>query len=136
MTSTTLEPASRARPTRLAQGYRWEDEQWKLEPQLPDGAFGSMGGMLTSARDLGLYVGAFLGAWPPRDGRETGPVRRSSLREMQQSAAPAARDGRAMRPMARCSSTAAATGSASAFGQTATSRTSSRTRVDCRVSVR
>ena len=83
MTSTTLEPAS-VPPTRLAQGYRWEDEQWKLEPQLPDGAFGSMGGMLTSARDLGVYVAAFLAAWPPRDGAETGPVRRASLREMQQ----------------------------------------------------
>jgi CubicO group peptidase (beta-lactamase class C family) len=83
MTSTTLEPASVA-PSRLAQGYRWEDEQWKLEPQLPDGAFGAMGGMLTSARDLGVYVGAFLAAWPPRDGAETGPVKRSSLREMQQ----------------------------------------------------
>jgi CubicO group peptidase (beta-lactamase class C family) len=56
MTSTTLEPASVA-PSRLAQGYRWEDEQWKLEPQLPDGAFGAMGGMLTSASDLGRYVG-------------------------------------------------------------------------------
>jgi hypothetical protein len=29
-------------------------------------------------------VGAFLAAWPPRDGPETGPIRRSSLREMQQ----------------------------------------------------
>ena len=83
MTSTTLEPAS-VPATRIAQGYRWEDEQWKLEPQLPDGAFGSMGGMLTSTRDLGVWVGMFLGAWPPRDGAETGPVRRSSLREMQQ----------------------------------------------------
>jgi CubicO group peptidase (beta-lactamase class C family) len=83
MTSTTLEPAS-VSPARLAQGYRWEDEQWKLEPQLPDGAFGSMGGMLTSARDLGAYVGMFLGAWPPHDGPETGPVRRASVREMQQ----------------------------------------------------
>jgi CubicO group peptidase (beta-lactamase class C family) len=88
MTSTTLEPASVA-PSRLAQGYRWEDEQWKLEPQLPDGAFGSMGGMLTSARDLGVYVGAFLDAWPPRDGAEKGPVRRASLREMQQVQRPA-----------------------------------------------
>jgi CubicO group peptidase (beta-lactamase class C family) len=88
MTSTTLEPASVA-PSRLAQGYRWEDGQWKLEPQLPDGAFGSMGGMLTSARDLGVYVGAFLAAWPPRDGAETGPVRRASLREMQQVQRPA-----------------------------------------------
>jgi CubicO group peptidase (beta-lactamase class C family) len=43
-----------------------------------------MGGMLTSLSDLGTYVSAFLGAWPPRDGPETGPVRRSSLREMQQ----------------------------------------------------
>ena len=83
MTSTTLEPRE-VPPARLAQGYRWEDEQWKLEPQLPDGAFGSMGGMLTSTRDLGLYVGMFLNAWPPRDGAETGPVKRASLREMQQ----------------------------------------------------
>ena len=83
MTSTTLEPAS-VPAARLAQGYRWEDEQWKLEPQLPDGAFGAMGGMLTSMRDLGAYVGAYLGAWPPRDGPETGPVSRATLREMQQ----------------------------------------------------
>jgi hypothetical protein len=40
--------------------------------------------MLTSARDLGVYVGTYLDAWPPRDGREMGPVKRSSLREMQQ----------------------------------------------------
>ena len=43
-----------------------------------------MGGMLTSLSDLGRYVATFLGAWPPRDGPETGPVRRASLREMQQ----------------------------------------------------
>ena len=83
MTSTTLEPAA-VPAARLAQGYRWEDAQWKLEPQLPDGAFGAMGGMLTSLRDLGVYVAQYLAAWPPRDGAETGPVRRASLREMQQ----------------------------------------------------
>jgi len=83
MRSTTLEPTSVPR-SRLALGYRWEDEQWKLEPQLADGAFGPMGGMLTSVSDLGAYVGALLGAWPPRDGAERGPIRRSSLREMQQ----------------------------------------------------
>jgi CubicO group peptidase (beta-lactamase class C family) len=83
MRSTTLSPAS-VPASRLAHGYRWEDEQWKEEPQLPDGSFGAMGGMLTSLSDLGRYVSAFLGAWPPRDGPETGPVRRSSLREMQQ----------------------------------------------------
>lgn len=83
MTSTSLEPASVPRD-RLAHGYRWEDERWKEEPPLPDGAFGAMGGMLTSVADLSAYVGAFLAAWPPRDGAETGPVRRASLREMQQ----------------------------------------------------
>jgi CubicO group peptidase (beta-lactamase class C family) len=83
MTSTTLEPSAVPKD-RLAYGYRWEDNTWKLEPPLPHGAFGSMGGMLTSVSDLSKYVGTFLAAWPPRDGAETGPVRRSSLREMQQ----------------------------------------------------
>lgn len=83
MTSTTLEPAS-VPSDRLAHGYRWEDEQWKNEPLLANGSFGSMGGMLTTLSDLGRYVGAFLAAWPPRDGAETAPIRRASLREMQQ----------------------------------------------------
>lgn len=83
MTSTTLEPRSVA-PNKIAHGYRWEDETWKEEPPLPDGAFGAMGGMLTSVDDLSKYVGAFLAAWPPNDAPETAPVRRASLREMQQ----------------------------------------------------
>jgi len=83
MDSTTLEPRS-VPPARIAQGYRWEDARWKREPQLPDGAFGAMGGMLTSLEDLGRYVGALLGAWPPRDGADPGPVSRASMREMQQ----------------------------------------------------
>jgi CubicO group peptidase (beta-lactamase class C family) len=83
MKSTTLSPASVA-PNRLAHGYRWEDEIWKEEPQLPDGSFGAMGGMLTSLADLGTYVSAYLAAFPPRDGAETGPVKRASMREMQQ----------------------------------------------------
>ena len=56
MTSTTLQ-ASEIPPARLARGYRWEDGRWKEEPPLPDGAFGSMGGMLTTIRDLSRYVG-------------------------------------------------------------------------------
>ncbi|MBI1873706.1 MAG: beta-lactamase family protein, partial [Acidobacteria bacterium] len=83
MASTTLE-ASAVPPERLAHGYRWEDNQWKDEPLLAHGSFGSMGGMLTSIRDLSRYVGVFLSAWPPRDGPETPPIRRASLREMQQ----------------------------------------------------
>ncbi len=83
MKSTTLEPSAVA-SDRLAHGYKWEVDQWKEEPLLPDGAFGAMGGMLTTVPDLARYVGALMSAWPPRDGPETGPIRRSSLREMQQ----------------------------------------------------
>ncbi|HEY2431566.1 MAG TPA: serine hydrolase domain-containing protein [Vicinamibacterales bacterium] len=83
MASTTLEPSS-VPADRLAHGYRWEDDQWKNEPLLANGSFGSMGGMLTTLSDLGKYVGAHLSAWPPRDGPELLPIRRSSLREMQQ----------------------------------------------------
>jgi CubicO group peptidase (beta-lactamase class C family) len=83
MTSTTLHP-SKVAPNRRAVGYRWEDERWKEESALAHGAFGAMGGMLTSIRDLSRYVAVFLDAWPPRDGPETGPIRRASLREMQQ----------------------------------------------------
>ena len=88
MTSTTLEP-SQVPADRLAHGYRWEDAQWKNEPLLANGSFGSMGGMLTTLSDLGKYVGMFLAAWPPRDGAEGAPIRRSSLREMQQVSRPA-----------------------------------------------
>ena len=83
MTSTTLEPSA-VPPNRLAHGYRWEDERWKEERQLPHGAGGSMGGMLTSINDLSKYVSVYLSAWPPHDGPETAPIRRASLREMQQ----------------------------------------------------
>ena len=83
MTSTTLQ-AAEVPAARLAHGYRWQDGAWLEEPQLPHGAFGSMGGMLTSVADLARWVGLMLDAWPPRDGAERGPVRRASLREMQQ----------------------------------------------------
>jgi CubicO group peptidase (beta-lactamase class C family) len=83
MTSTTMAPTSVPRG-KLALGYRWEDGAWKEEPQLADGAFGPMGGMLTSVRDLSRYVAFHLAAWPPRDDPDRGPVRRGSVREMQQ----------------------------------------------------
>ncbi|MBA3855167.1 MAG: serine hydrolase, partial [Gemmatimonas sp.] len=69
---------------RLAYGYRLEDGSWKLEPPLPDGAFGVMGGMLTTPADLSRWVAFMLDAWPARDGADAGPLSRSSRREMQQ----------------------------------------------------
>jgi len=66
----------------LALGYRWEDEQWKLEPMLHNGSFGAMGGLITSIEDFSKYVSFHLSAWPPRNESDNGPVKRSTLREM------------------------------------------------------
>lgn len=66
-----------------AVGYRLRpDGTYLEEAPLPHGVFGSMGGLLTTAADLGKYVAFHLSAWPPRDDVETGPVRRASVREM------------------------------------------------------
>jgi CubicO group peptidase (beta-lactamase class C family) len=67
----------------LVLGYRWEDEQWKKEPMLHDGSYGAMGGLITSIEDFAKYVSFHLSAWPPRSGEDSGPVKRSTLREMQ-----------------------------------------------------
>ncbi|MCE7980109.1 MAG: class A beta-lactamase-related serine hydrolase [Caldilinea sp. CFX5] len=69
---------------RLALGYRWEDETWKEEALLPSGGdVAAFAGLFTSVRDLARWVALFQAAWPPRSEPENGPLRRSSLREMQ-----------------------------------------------------
>ncbi len=82
MGATTLDPGSVPAALR-ATGYRIEGDGFAEEKPLGHGAFGSMGGLLTSGNDLARYVAFQLSAYPPRDGEEGGPVRRSSLREMQ-----------------------------------------------------
>lgn len=69
---------------KLAQGYRWLDREWKKEALLQDGAFGPIGGIITSIEAFSHYVAIHQLAWPPRDERELGPIKRSSLREMHQ----------------------------------------------------
>ncbi len=83
MRASTLEPSAVPRAV-VATGYRREGDSYAEEPSLPHGAFGAMGGLLTSARDLGRYVAYMLSAFPARDDEDHGPVRRSSVREMQQ----------------------------------------------------
>ena len=68
----------------LALGYRWEENQWKLEPMLHDGSFGAMGGLITTIDDFVTYAQFHMSAWPPSDAPETGPISRKSLREMHQ----------------------------------------------------
>jgi CubicO group peptidase (beta-lactamase class C family) len=67
---------------RLAVGYRWENEAFVREPSMPNGAFGAMGGVHTSANDYARWVAYLLSAWPARDGAEMGPVRRATVREL------------------------------------------------------
>lgn len=85
MTATGYDVAA-APADRRALGYRWEDNTWKLEPTMAHGAFGAMGGIQTSATDYAKWVAYLLSAWPPRDGADAGPVRRSSVRELAQGA--------------------------------------------------
>jgi CubicO group peptidase (beta-lactamase class C family) len=68
---------------KLAHGYRWQGEEWLEEPLLHDGSHGAMGGLITSIEDFSRYVALHQAAWPPRDDADNGPVKRSSIREMQ-----------------------------------------------------
>jgi CubicO group peptidase (beta-lactamase class C family) len=81
MTSTVWERQS-LDASRFATGYFVKEnadpravEEAKLEAE--DGA----GGLYSSVRDMARYVTAQLDAYPPRNDAETGPVRRSTLRE-------------------------------------------------------
>ncbi|TDB64221.1 serine hydrolase domain-containing protein [Arundinibacter roseus] len=66
----------------LAHGYRWIDNAWTEVPLLHDGAYGAMGGLISSLDDFSKYVALHMAAWPPRNEPDNGPLRRSSLREM------------------------------------------------------
>jgi len=69
---------------RLVHGYRWINENWRDEALEKDGSWGAMGGLITTIEDFSRYVAFHLSAWPPRSDEETGPVKRSSVREMHQ----------------------------------------------------
>lgn len=83
MTSTGYDIA-KSDQTRRALGYRWENEAFAREPDMAHGVFGAMGGVQTSANDYARWVAFLLSAWPPRDGAESGPVKRATVRELSQ----------------------------------------------------
>ncbi|HTN08054.1 serine hydrolase domain-containing protein [Agriterribacter sp.] len=80
----TIWEYSKAPPGLLAHGYRWLNGNWQEEKLLHDGVYGAMGGLITSVEDFSRYMAFHLAAWPPRNDKETGPVKRSAVREMQQ----------------------------------------------------
>ena len=72
-------------PEKLAHGYRWLNEKWNEEALLhdtPDGSWGAMGSMISSIDEFGKYIALHLSAWPPSNAADTGPLKRSSVREM------------------------------------------------------
>jgi len=72
-------------PERLAHGYRWLNGKWVEQPLLHDGAYGAMGGLITTLEDFAKYEAFQLDAWPSRSGGGSeGILKRSSRREMQQ----------------------------------------------------
>lgn len=65
----------------LVHGYRVENGKWVKQPMLHGGAYGAMGGMLTSIEDFAKYMALHIAAWPP--GKEdSGIIRKSTLRQM------------------------------------------------------
>jgi CubicO group peptidase (beta-lactamase class C family) len=87
MTSTKWE-ASAVSGDRIARGYGRVDNEWVAEKPLADGSYGVMGGLYSSVPDLAKLVSLYLSAYPPRDGDDAGPIKRSSLREMQMPQSP------------------------------------------------
>ncbi len=81
MTHTKWEYAE-APAAQLAHGYQWNDGTWTEVPLLHDGVYGAMGGLISSIDDYAKYVAFHMAAWPARDGADSGPLKRSSLREM------------------------------------------------------
>src|SRR5579863_3116417 len=71
-------------PEQLAHGYRLLNGQWVEQPMLHDGAYGAMGGLITTLEDFARYEAFQLAAWPSRSGGDEGILKRSSRKEMQQ----------------------------------------------------
>ncbi|HVK97117.1 MAG TPA: serine hydrolase domain-containing protein, partial [Flavisolibacter sp.] len=81
MTSTYWE-FSKIPKRQLAHGYRWINNNWQEEALLSHGAYGAMGGLITSLEDFIKYMNLHMNAWPPRHDTEATVAKRSSLREM------------------------------------------------------
>ena len=78
----TIWEYTEAPPERLARGYTRSGASFEQLPLEHHGAYGAMGGLITSVEDFARYAALHLSAWPPRDDADAGVLRRSSLREM------------------------------------------------------
>ncbi len=65
----------------LVRGYRWLREQYIEQPIEPDGAYGIMGGVLTSIEDFSKYMAFHQAAYEVKAANST-ILKKSSLKEM------------------------------------------------------
>jgi serine-type D-Ala-D-Ala carboxypeptidase/endopeptidase len=79
MTSTTYEVGKVPAAT-LAIGYRWEEGAWLREPSMAHGAFGSMGGVVTTGNDYAKWISFLLSGMATQAG---GSVSQKTIWEMQ-----------------------------------------------------
>ena len=76
-------------PTVRASSYtRGADGVLKPAPLMREAATAARGQLYTTVGELAQFASVELLAWPPRDDTETGPVRRSTLRESQRTEGP------------------------------------------------
>jgi CubicO group peptidase (beta-lactamase class C family) len=69
--------------TRVVRGHRRSGAGWEELPFSGPGEFSALAGLFSTVSDLARWVAYLADAFPPRDDAETGPLRRSSRREMQ-----------------------------------------------------
>ncbi len=72
----------KAAENKLVHGYRFVNGSWAEQPMLHNGAYGAMGGMLTTMEDFAKYLSMHMSAWPPAADTKNYVLRKSSLREM------------------------------------------------------
>lgn len=66
----------------LATGWRWEDGQWRREPDMAPGAFGAMGGVITTVPDYARWIDHLLSAWPAAAPGTSEPRARATVRSL------------------------------------------------------
>ncbi len=67
---------------KLATGWRWEDGNWKREPDMGPGTFGAMGGVITTVPDYARWVEHLLSAWPAAAPGSAEPKAHVTLRSL------------------------------------------------------
>ncbi|MEM7661091.1 MAG: serine hydrolase domain-containing protein [Pseudomonadota bacterium] len=98
MTRSTLEYSDLPKANR-AVGYNLIAGEYVIEPVLASGTFDPLGGVWTTANDYTKLMTWMLGAWPARDGPETGAIPRRVVRALGETAVirapvrPLGRDG-------------------------------------------